>query len=185
MDQCVLETMFWPMRLQKTLLLCSKNTAHVATFWWGATKHERLFMAPVVYGHPTLMTLESLLVAPPNEISTVLTPCWNCKSVRLKVVGGAYDLLLLLLCLSFSGSSSGSSTLVEGWFLTRHLQVQNAHHHQRLAPFPGLRFLSQTIHVSGRVVTTSLPLLCVIVKANWDSNGIKQSTWNQAINLLY
>lgn len=99
--------------IAETLLLCSKNTAHVATFWWGATKHECLFMAPVVYRHPTLMTLESLLVAPPNEISTVLTPCWNCKSVRLKVVGGAYDLLLLLLCLSFSGSSSGSSTLVE------------------------------------------------------------------------
>ena len=36
------------------------------TFWRGTTKHEHLFMAPVVYGHPTLMTLESLLVAPPD-----------------------------------------------------------------------------------------------------------------------
>ena len=99
--------------IAETLLLCSKNKAHVATFWWGATKHERLLMAPVVYGHPTLMTLEPLIVAPPDEIPTVLTPCWNRESVRLKVVGGAYDLFFLLLCLSFSGSSSSSSTLVE------------------------------------------------------------------------
>lgn len=84
----------------------------MATFWRVTTKHEDLFIAVVVYRDPTLIALEALLVEPPDEVPTVLTPCWNHKGVRLKVMGGAYDLLLLLLlCLSFR--SSGSSTLVE------------------------------------------------------------------------